>query len=223
MTSENPIVKEITKTADKIVVIPSYNQNREKLEMTKLEYEILFKNTLRLEFTFVMPNNGVIVENEELFEKIADADLVFFSGGSQRQLTQLLINTKTLKLIKDRFNDGNLAIAGTSAGCAALSEKIILGGFEEPEMGVGLGFLPNLIMDQHFSSGNMDTRVPRLGRLKKAVEINSGLVGVGVDENTCIVFEGKTGESKVIGEGKVTIIDEACEITLYNNNSSIVL
>lgn len=208
MTSENPIVEEITKTANKIVVIPSYNQNREKLEMTKLEYEILFKNTLRLEFTFVMPSNGVIVENDELFEKITDANLVFFSGGSQRQLTQLLINTKTLKLIKKRFDCGDLAIAGTSAGCAALSEKIILGGFDEPEMGIGLGFLPKHIMDQHFSSGNQDTRVPRLGRLKKAVKQNNGLIGVGVDENTCAVFTGNSGKIKTIGEGKVTIVTE---------------
>ena len=71
----------------------------------------------------------------------------------------------------------------------------------------GMGFMPNVIIDQHFAQRG------RLGRLLSGLAQQPASLGFGIDENTAIFINGK--ELEVIGEGAVTIVDEA-NVT-YNN------
>ena len=64
----------------------------------------------------------------------------------------------------------------------------------------GLGFLKNIIIDQHFSERG------RISRLITAVSYNPYNLGIGIDENTAIILDGK-GILEVFGEGSATIID----------------
>jgi len=67
-------------------------------------------------------------------------------------------------------------------------------------MAQGLGFAPDLIIDQHFR------RRDRMGRLLTALSYNPEPLGVGVDEDTAAVVDGD-GVLTVLGSGAVTVVD----------------
>jgi cyanophycinase len=72
---------------------------------------------------------------------------------------------------------------------------------EVVNMDRGMGFLPNVVIDQHFAQRG------RLGRLISALAQQPANLGFGIDENTAIAINGK--DLVVIGEGAVTIVDFA--------------
>jgi cyanophycinase len=138
-------------------------------------------------------------------EEIHHATGVFFTGGNQARITELIKGTELDDVLHQRFKEG-LVIAGTSAGAAMMPDTMIVEG--EPEtnprvdvvqMDKGMGFLPDVVIDQHFAERG------RLGRLISAVVQQPVVLGFGIDENTAIVVDEDLVE--VIGEGSVTVID----------------
>ena len=77
------------------------------------------------------------------------------------------------------------------------------------DMAVGLGILPNVIVDQHFHNRN------RMGRLISAIASHPDRLGMGIDEDTCALVEGD-GTLRVMGKGTVTIVDPG-EVSHTNN------
>lgn len=138
-------------------------------------------------------------------EAIEKATGVFFTGGDQARITSILKDTEIDKLLHKRFGEG-MAIAGTSAGAAMMPDVMIVEGDSETnprieivEMDRGMGFLPGVVIDQHFAERG------RLGRLLSAVAQQPVVLGFGIDENTALVVN--NNEVEVIGEGAVTVID----------------
>lgn len=138
-------------------------------------------------------------------EEIHHATGVFFTGGNQARITELIKGTELDDVLHQHFKEG-LVIAGTSAGAAMMPDTMIVEG--EPEtnprvdvvqMDKGMGFLPDVVIDQHFAERG------RLGRLISAVVQQPVVLGFGIDENTAIVVDEDLVE--VIGEGSVTVID----------------
>lgn len=80
-----------------------------------------------------------------------------------------------------------------------MSRVMITGGNPEPKIARGFDLVPGAIIDQHFRAR---AREPRL---RRAVQLNPGLVGVGVDEGTALVLTGT--RAAVLGAGGVTVID----------------
>ncbi|HYW19668.1 MAG TPA: cyanophycinase [Nodularia sp. (in: cyanobacteria)] len=151
-------------------------------------------------------------------EAIAQATGIFFTGGDQARITSILKDTEIEAAIHQRFSEG-IVVAGTSAGAAIMPDKMIVEGDSEThprieivEMAPGLGFLPGVIIDQHFSQRG------RLGRLLSALVQEPAELGFGIDENTAMVVTDH--QIEVIGEGSVTIIDES--ETTYNNMGEIL-
>lgn len=151
-------------------------------------------------------------------EAIHKATGVFFTGGDQARITSILKDTEIDAAIHKRFSEG-IVIAGTSAGAAVMPDKMIVEGdsqtnprIEVVDMGPGLGFLPGVVIDQHFSQRG------RLGRLISALLQEPAVLGFGIDENTAMVVT--DNQIEVIGEGVVTIVDES-EAT-YNNLGEIL-
>ncbi len=137
---------------------------------------------------------------------------VFITGGDQMRLVSLLGGTKLAEKLRKMVRDTNVVLAGTSAGAAAMSTSMIVRG--EPsshphknavKLSPGLGFLKNIIIDQHF------TERGRISRLITAVSYNPYNLGIGIDENTAIILDGK-GVLEVFGQGSATIVDGS-EIT----------
>ncbi|RDH47246.1 cyanophycinase [Fischerella thermalis] len=140
---------------------------------------------------------------------------VFLTGGDQLRLCGVLSDTPAMDIIRQRVRSGELTLAGTSAGAAGMGHHMIAGGGsgESPnrslvDMATGLGFIPEVIVDQHFNNRN------RMGRLMSAIASHPDRLGIGIDEDTCALFE-RDGWLQVLGKGSVTIIDPT-EVTHTN-------
>lgn len=134
---------------------------------------------------------------------------VFMTGGDQLRLCSLLADTPLMKTVRQRAQRGEITLAGTSAGAAVMGHFMIAGGGsgESPnrslvDMTTGLGIIPEVIVDQHFHNRN------RMARLISAIATHPDRLGIGIDEDTCALFEGD-GSLQVIGKGTVTIVDPA--------------
>jgi cyanophycinase len=146
-------------------------------------------------------------EDPSMHEYIRECTGVFMTGGDQLRLCGLLADTLLMEKIRMRVNLGEITLAGTSAGAAVMGHHMIAGGGsgESPnrslvDLTTGLGFLPQIIVDQHFHNRN------RMGRLISALAIHPDRLGIGIDEDTCALFEAD-GQMYVLGKGTVTIID----------------
>ena len=140
-------------------------------------------------------------------EIIEDATGVFFTGGDQARITEVLKDSEIDDLLHQKFAQG-LVIGGTSAGAAMMPDIMIVEGEGEtnPRLDTvvlepGMGFLPQVVIDQHFSQRG------RIGRFVSALLQQPAVLGFGIDEDTAIAIDGD--EIEVIGEGAVTIIDVA--------------
>lgn len=132
---------------------------------------------------------------------------VFMTGGDQMRLVSLLGGTKLAERLRKMVRETNVVMAGTSAGAAAMSTSMIVRGDASShphknavKLSPGLGFLKNIIIDQHFSERG------RISRLITAVSYNPYNLGIGIDENTAIILDGK-GILEVFGQGSTTIVD----------------
>ena len=144
---------------------------------------------------------------------------IFLTGGDQLRLCGLLADTAIMNRIVERAQKQEISLAGTSAGAAVMGNHMISGGSsaESPNRGLvdmakGLNIIPGVLVDQHFYNRN------RLARLLSAISGHPELLGIGIDEDTCAMFE-SDGIIQVIGKGTVTIID-AREMS-YSNQATV--
>lgn len=144
---------------------------------------------------------------------------VFMTGGDQLRLCGLLADTSLMRTVRHRAQQGEITLAGTSAGAAVMGHYMIAGGGsgESPnrslvDMTTGLGIIPEVIVDQHFHNRN------RMARLMSAIAAYPDRLGIGIDEDTCTLFEGD-GTLQVIGKGTVTILDPT-ELS-YTNQETV--
>ena len=138
-------------------------------------------------------------------KKVEAADALFFTGGDQLNITSLLGGTPLHDLLRERYSEGVL-IAGTSAGAAMMSSSMIISGKSDAapqvsgvEIAPGMNLIEGTIIDSHFSERG------RHGRLLTAIAHFPQVLGLGIDEQTAIVF--RNGGFKVVGKGAVTVID----------------
>lgn len=141
-------------------------------------------------------------------EAINKATGVFFTGGDQARITSILKDTELDAAIHKRYQEEGIVVGGTSAGAAMMPDMMIVEGDSETnprvdvvEMGPGMGFLPGVVIDQHFLQRG------RLGRLISALAQQPAVLGFGIDENTAVVVNGN--ELEVVGAGAVTVVDES--------------
>jgi len=158
--------------------------------------------------------------DDEAFQTyIEECTGVFLTGGDQLRLCGLLADTPLMERIRQRVQLGEVTLAGTSAGAAVMGHHMIAGGSsgESPnrgliDMAMGLGLIPEVIVDQHFHNRN------RMARLLSALTGHPERLGIGIDEDTCAVFE-RDGVLRVIGRGTVTVLN-AQDVT-YTNYSKV--
>jgi cyanophycinase len=136
---------------------------------------------------------------------LADAAGVFFSGGDQLRITSQVGNTAVERRVREILSRGGV-VAGTSAGAAVMGGTMLVKGpsHESHRIGAihlapGLGLIRNVIIDQHFAERG------RIGRLLGAIAQNPRVLGIGIDEDTAIVVEGRMFH--VIGSGAVYAVD----------------
>jgi cyanophycinase len=177
------------------------------------DYIHIFKR-LGAEFVEVVDTrNRDDAEKESNIRIIQQATGIFFTGGDQSKIVDFIRGTSLDQAIHQRHEAGVL-IGGTSAGAAMMPDEMIVGGasvsnpsVDAVSMGPGMGFLPGIVVDQHFAQRG------RLGRLLAALVLQPAVLGLGIDEDTGIIVKGD--EFEVVGSGAVTVVDET--ETTHNN------
>ena len=159
-----------------------------------------------------------IVRDPAMIAKVRNAKGVFFTGGSQERIVDVLFPgghaTPMLEAIWDVYRRGGV-VAGTSAGAAIMSTvmfrdapsviSIMKGQWVEgKQVDRGLGFVgPDLFVDQHFLKRG------RIGRMIPLMMAKGYKLGLGVEENSAAVIRGD--EVEVIG-GKGAILVDLHEV-----------
>ncbi len=141
-----------------------------------------------------------------LLEQLAAATGVFFSGGDQNRVMDVLRDEELLRVFRARYAAG-VPFGGTSAGTAVMSTPMITGEgdltiIDGAQVGTreGLGLLPGVVLDQHF------VKRQRQNRLFGLILARPQLLGMGVDEDTALlVSDDRLAE--VLGRGPVLVVD----------------
>ena len=144
-------------------------------------------------------------------DSVKNAKLIYITGGDQNKFMEIVSGSKLYDAMHMAYANG-ATISGTSAGAAIMSEVMITGEIKGKQSGgtlneivndivatsKGMGFLKNVIIDQHFIMRS------RYNRLLSIVADHPQLVGIGIDEATAIVVEGNN--YRVVGDSQVLVV-----------------
>ncbi|WP_445738010.1 cyanophycinase [Mariniflexile sp.] len=151
-------------------------------------------------------------ENKAWLDSLKKAAIIYISGGDQTKFMDVVLHTPIYDALHDAYNTGT-TIAGTSAGAAVMSKKMITGNEHKHkeytgefttiedkniEISEGLGFLKNAIIDQHF------VKRMRMNRLISIAIEHPNETAIGIDESTAIIVEGDS--VRVVGASQVIVI-----------------
>lgn len=157
-----------------------------------------FRNVSILDIT--QPQNAV--------RQIQNTRGIWFSGGYQKQQVLSLASIPSLiDTLKTAYQNGVVMI-GSSAGAAVMTKLMISGGTNGAVYTrAGLGFWPEVVLDQHVGQRHREYR------LQKVIAGNPNLVGIGLDESTWIIR--KDGGFTVRGRGvaRVVFVGEDGQLT----------
>ncbi|WP_305953225.1 cyanophycinase [Emticicia oligotrophica] len=141
-----------------------------------------------------------------LLNQLKAAKGVFFCGGDQNRIMDVLKDEELFKAMHERYNN-QVVFAGTSAGTAIMSEIMITGEGDfkvidgtKVETKKGLGLMNEIIVDQHF------IKRQRQNRLIGLIFQNPTLLGIGIDENTALWVQDNRN-AEVLGESQVMIFE----------------
>jgi cyanophycinase len=146
--------------------------------------------------------------HDPAYREVAErATVIFFTGGDQLRLTSVMAGSEFCETIRTRLYQDGLVVGGTSAGAAALSSVMIIGGpsdgtvrRSDVQMAPGLGYWRDVVVDTHFNQRG------RVNRLLAVAAQNPQVLGIGLDENTAVdCVPGH--QFTVIGQGVVTIVN----------------
>ena len=148
------------------------------------------------------------VESEAFLKTLDEATGIWFGGGRQWRFVDAYANTEAEKAFHRLLERGGV-IAGSSAGASIQGEYMARGnplgnldimseGYEK-----GLGFLPGVAIDQHF------TQRSRMKDMKALVKTYPQFLGIGIDETTAILVEGT--KATVMGKNDVYFLSGAAQ------------
>lgn len=187
----------------KILLVPVASSIEE--EVTEM-YASVFHDLGAARVRSAKPHDRQEAERSEVRELIDLASGIFLTGGNQAKLTHIIAGTGMAAAIQRAYQRGT-PIAGTSAGASAMASHMVnLGSAGDmprqrmAQMSAGLGLIPDVIIDQHFTQRN------RLGRLLTLVAHSPSHLGIGIDENTALIVHDER-RATVCGSGHVLVID----------------
>jgi cyanophycinase len=158
-----------------------------------------------------------MAEDPQLAADVRGANGVFFSGGDQARITQVLVRedgsrSAVLEAVWDVYRRGGV-VAGNSAGAAVMSRTMfyapppsvfatLRGGVTEGrEVAPGLGFIgDDVFVDQHFLVRG------RFARMIPAMLKTGYKFGLGIDENTAMVIDSRR-RVEIVGHKGALLVD----------------
>ena len=152
--------------------------------------------------TLLHTRDRKVADSKEFVEPLRKARGVYFIGGRQWRLADAYLDTRTQRELNNLLARGGV-IAGSSAGATIIGSFMVRGAVSGNEMMVspdhirGMGFLSDSAIDQHLLTRHREKD------LMPVIDERPKLLGIGLDESTAIVVQGKQFE--VIGASKVAI------------------
>ncbi len=161
-------------------------------------------------------------DKSENAERIAEAGIVWFSGGSPPYLAQSFYNTRSFSAL-EAANRGGTAVAGASGGLGVLNDHLefvtpvgtqaAASSYAGPNA-LGLGAAVRAMA--HFDRA--EQRRPEM--VTRTLEgLKPGQTAVGVDEDTALVWTGS--EWRAMGHKRVVVFDEKGERTIFLNGDRV--
>ncbi len=145
-------------------------------------------------------------KRKQFLEQLRNATGVFFSGGDQNRIMEVLKDEPLYNALREKY-DAGAVFGGTSAGAALMSTPMMTGEndltvIDGKKVGTrkGLGLLPNTILDQHF------IKRQRQNRLFGLVLANPQMLGIGIDEDTALLVKDNRF-AEIAGASYVMIVD----------------
>ncbi len=176
-------------------------------------YDALFRRLGAREVVGVRPHSRGDAEAPDVVALLDDVTGIFMTGGNQLKLASIVSGTAFGDAIVAAHRRG-VVVAGTSAGASIQSSHMVAFGpggstpkQRMTQLAGGLGLVPDVVIDQHFSQRN------RYGRLLMLVAQSPALLGMGIDEDTAAVVteeaspDGVSRLLRVLGRGVVTLFD----------------
>jgi cyanophycinase len=165
-----------------IVIVTTASETADSNEVdSRIDF---FRKARLAELTVLHTRSRETADDANFRKPLTNATGVWFIGGIQERLTEVYRGTKAEAAIRDVLERGGV-VGGTSAGAAVMSPVMIRGGIEQAEIGEGFGFLPGTVIDQHFIKRRREVR------RVNAVSAHPRLVGLGIDEGTILVVQGR--------------------------------
>jgi len=158
-------------------------------------------------YTVYAPSDSILRPSQ--LDTIRNAALIYITGGDQNKFMALAKKNDLIRIIRSAWQDGSM-IAGTSAGAAVMSKKMITGNSllypdytgdfpsieaNNIETTEGLGLLSTTIIDQHF------IKRQRMNRLISVALENPGYQCIGIDESTALYVY--NGIATIYGENQI--------------------
>ena len=186
----------------RIAVIPMASEEWKKAGK---DYEKRFTEAGAAAATSFAIRHPASANDDRLVAELRGCTGFFFGGGDQNRLTRLLLGTKALAAIRERWREG-AAVGGTSAGAAVMSRVMITGNGDWTSLrrdmvptAEGFGFADGVIVDQHF------VKRSRFNRLLSLC-LQHRLPCLGIDESTALWVK-PGGVAEVIGVSTVLVVD----------------
>ncbi len=191
-----------------IVVLPMSSEDVDTAAFWAMKQ---FKDLGITNITWFDFQEGGPFEQQKL-DSIINAGMVYISGGDQNRFMKIALGTPLSDAIHQAYYNGAV-IAGTSAGAAVQSKKMITGNqLINPEMRgyktiqpnnieitEGLGLVTTAIIDQHFIWRERNNRL-----ISVAIE-NPNELAIGIDESTAILVNGDS--ATVYGVSQVIVLN----------------
>lgn len=171
------------------------------------EYEDVYRNLKAAHVRKTVFADRSSGDQDDLLDALEKATGVFLTGGDQLRITSVMAGTSFGQLLRQRFENGDLVVGGTSAGAAAMASTMIIGGREggtvrmvDVDLAPGLGYWRDTVVDTHFNQRG------RVHRLLTVFAQNPEVLGIGLDEDAAVEVQ-PARELRVLGSGSVSIFD----------------
>lgn len=132
--------------------------------------------------------------NQEFVDAIANAGLIYFSGGDPHRIADVFKDSPAWAAIVTAWENGS-SLAGCSAGAMAFGGTIM--GIRRSHHSAGLGIVPGIEVIPHYDKmlGWLPDRVTAF-----VLRPDATTALIGIDENTALVY---TDKWQSYGRGKI--------------------
>lgn len=136
-------------------------------------------------------------EKPEVVARLARADLIYFAGGTPKQLLEATRETAAWQQILDVWGEGTV-LAGMSAGSEVMG-AVVVSHMVGPAGRRGLGVLSQTVLAGHFSEWQRGTD------LVATLTVHPECVGIGIDEYTAAIARPGMENLEIFGRGTVSL------------------